>query len=139
MATDSPRDPQDVGYTLPAILAVAVHALVVVLSLISLPTSTAEPDSSSIVQATLVGTETFTDQAQQVTEQQAAMNRAAEPEVADPTPEPEPPATDTSQQEAQQQAAEEAAQREAQQEEEQRALEEAQARAEEEADRKSVV
>ena len=77
MAADTQRDPQDVGYTLPAILAVAVHLIVVVLSLISLPTSTAEPDSSSIVQATLVSTETFTDQAQQITERQAALSRAA--------------------------------------------------------------
>ncbi|MGO2148070.1 cell envelope integrity protein TolA, partial [Halomonas sp.] len=75
----APHDPQDVGYTLPIILAVAVHLAIIVFSLINWPSSTPEPDSSSIVQATFVSTETFTDQAQQVTEQQAAMNSSTEP------------------------------------------------------------
>ena len=86
MAVKPPRDPQDVGYTWPTILAVAVHLLVVIFSLVKLPSMSAEPDSSSIVQATFVSTETFTDQAQQVTEQQAAMNNASEPEEPDPEP-----------------------------------------------------
>ncbi|MED5459603.1 MAG: protein TolA, partial [Pseudomonadota bacterium] len=129
MAVKPPRDPQDVGYTWPTILAVAVHLLVVIFSLVKLPSMSAEPDSSSIVQATFVSTETFTDQAQQVTEQQAAMNNASEPEE----PDPEPPSDEPSA--AEQQAAAEAAQREAEAEaaEQARALEQAQAEAEAEA------
>mgnify|MGYP003668639678 FL=1 len=61
MAVNTPRDPQDVGYKWPTVLAITVHVAIVVFSLISLPTRNAEPDSSSIVQATLVSTETFTD------------------------------------------------------------------------------
>ncbi|MGO1425781.1 MAG: cell envelope integrity protein TolA, partial [Halomonas sp.] len=78
MAVKSSHDPQDVGYQWPTVLAIAVHVAIVLFSLISLPSRTAEPDSSSIVQATLVSTETFTDQAQQATEQQAAMSAPAE-------------------------------------------------------------
>ncbi len=77
MALKSPRDPQDVGYKWPTVLAIGVHLAIVAFSLISLPSRNAEPDSSSIVQATLVSTETFTDQAQQATEEQAAMNAPA--------------------------------------------------------------
>ncbi|EGP18476.1 cell envelope integrity protein TolA [Halomonas sp. TD01] len=134
MAVKPPRDPQDVGYTWPTVLAVAVHLLVVFFSLVSLPSSTAEPDSSSIVQATLVSTETFTDQAQQATEQQAALNSSTEPDEAEPAPEP-----DTSEQEALQQQAAEAAAREeaeARAEEQARELQEAQAQAEAEAQRR---
>ncbi|MGO3770294.1 MAG: cell envelope integrity protein TolA, partial [Vreelandella alkaliphila] len=86
MAIKPPRDPQDVGYTWPTVLAVAVHLLVVLFSLVSLPSSTAEPDSSSIVQATFVSTETFTDQAQQTTDQQAALNSSTDPDEAEPAP-----------------------------------------------------
>ena len=64
MAVKPPRDPQDVGYTLPTLLAIGVHLIVIAFTLIRLPSTPAEPDSSSIVQATFVSTETFTDQAQ---------------------------------------------------------------------------
>lgn len=134
MATDTPKDPQDVGYTLPTILAVAVHLAIIVFSLINWPSSSAEPDSSSIVQATLVSTETFTDQAQQVTEQQAAMNTAAEPATPEAS-EPEAAAPEPDTQAAEQQAAEEAARREAQAAAE--ALAEAQAAAEADAQRRA--
>ncbi|NOG32782.1 cell envelope integrity protein TolA [Halomonas sp. TBZ9] len=66
------RHKSDVGYGLPLILAVTLHALVVGLSVISLPSQDDTPESSSIVQATLVSTETFTDQAQQPFEQPTA-------------------------------------------------------------------
>ena len=73
------RDDQRVGYGLPTVLAVALHALVVVLSVISLPASDPEPTSSSIVQATLVSTETVTDQAQRAEAARArALARQAE-------------------------------------------------------------
>ncbi|MGP9465980.1 cell envelope integrity protein TolA [Halomonas sp. TP35] len=124
----APHDPQDVGYTLPIILAVAVHLAIIVFSLINWPSSTPEPDSSSIVQATFVSTETFTDQAQQVTEQQAAMNSSTEP-----VPEPEvsePDVAEPDNQEAEQQAAAEA-------EAQAQALEDAQAAAEAEAQRRA--
>ncbi|MGO3354597.1 MAG: cell envelope integrity protein TolA, partial [Halomonas sp.] len=78
MAGKSSHDPQDVGYKWPTVLAIGVHAAIVLFSLVSLPSRTAEPDSSSIVQATLVSTETFTDQAQQATDQQAAMSAPAD-------------------------------------------------------------
>ena len=58
------RHDQRVGYGLPTILAVALHVAVVIFSVISLPDRDPEPTSSSIVQATLVSTETTTDQAQ---------------------------------------------------------------------------
>ena len=75
------RDDQRVGYGLPTVLAVALHALVVVLSVISLPASDPEPTSSSIVQATLVSTETVTDQAQRAEAARArALARQAEEE-----------------------------------------------------------
>src|SRR5690554_7310501 len=69
------RDDQRVGYGLPTVLAVALHALVVVLSVISLPASDPEPTSSSIVQATLVSTETVTDQAQRAEAARARADR----------------------------------------------------------------
>ena len=69
MATQDPR----VGYGLPTILAVALHVAVVLFSVISLPSRESEPTSSSIVQATLVSTETVTDQAQRA---EAARSRA---------------------------------------------------------------
>ena len=59
----------EVGYGWPLLLAIMLHALVVGLSIISLPSQDNTPEPSSIVQATLVSTETFTDQAQQPIEQ----------------------------------------------------------------------
>ncbi|MGP9663416.1 cell envelope integrity protein TolA [Halomonas sp. AOP22-C1-8] len=126
----APHDPQDVGYTLPIILAVAVHLAIIVFSLINWPSSTPEPDSSSIVQATFVSTETFTDQAQQVTEQQAAMNSSTEPVPEPEVSEPEVAEPEPDNQEAEQQAAAEA-------EAQEQALEEAQAAAEAEAQRRA--
>ncbi|MFN2332443.1 MAG: cell envelope integrity protein TolA, partial [Halomonas sp.] len=73
-----PRHDPRVGYGLPVILAVALHVAVVLFSVISLPTHQPEPTSSSIVQATLVSTETVTDQAQRA---EAARARALSQQV----------------------------------------------------------
>src|SRR5690554_4810890 len=69
-----------VGYAMPTLLAVGLHLLVLVISVISLPLRQAdEPESTSIVQATLVSTETTTDQAQRAEEARArAAARQAE-------------------------------------------------------------
>ncbi|MFW6345980.1 MAG: protein TolA, partial [Halomonas sp.] len=67
MARHDPR----VGYGLPTLFAVALHLGVVMFSVISLPANEPEPTSSSIVQATLVSTETVTDQAQRAEETRA--------------------------------------------------------------------
>lgn len=72
------RDKQEVGYVWPAILAVLVHAVVVMFSVINLEGKDAEPESSSIVNATLVSTETYTNQAQQVNDDQAAMSASSQ-------------------------------------------------------------
>src|SRR5690554_3529264 len=64
-----------VGYAMPTLLAVGLHLLVLIISVTSLPLRQAdEPESTSIVQATLVSTETTTDQAQRAEE---ARTRAA--------------------------------------------------------------
>ena len=72
----APTQPyRPVGYGLPTVLAVGLHVLVVVLSVVTLPQRQPEdPQTSSIVQATLVSTETTTDQAQRAEE---ARSRAA--------------------------------------------------------------
>lgn len=68
------RDRQEVGYLWPTVLALLVHAVVVLLSVINLERQESEPLSSSIVNATLISTETTTDQAQQAKDNQASMN-----------------------------------------------------------------
>ncbi|SHL92999.1 cell envelope integrity protein TolA [Vreelandella subglaciescola] len=90
------------SYFWPTLLAVLLHLAVFVFSLIKLPANEETPDSSSIVQATLVSTETRTDVAQQINEQQAAANaeEKAPPEPKqetepEPAPEPEPQEDDT--------------------------------------------
>ncbi len=72
-----------VGYAMPTLLAVGLHLLVLIISVISLPLRQAdEPESTSIVQATLVSTETTTDQAQRAEEARArAAARQAEEEA----------------------------------------------------------
>ena len=135
MAVKPPRDPQDVGYTLPTVLAIGVHLVVIAFTLIRLPSTPAEPDSSSIVQATFVSTETFTDQAQQVTEQQAALNSATEPAQSEPAPEAPSPAEQAAEAEAAASAQREA-EAAARAEQQARELAEAQAEAEAEAQRR---
>jgi len=135
MAVKPPRDPQDVGYTLPTVLAIGVHLVVIAFTLIRLPSTPAEPDSSSIVQATFVSTETFTDQAQQVTEQQAALNSATEPAQSEPAPEAPSPAEQAAEAEAAASAQREA-EAAARAEQQARDLAEAQAEAEAEAQRR---
>ena len=83
MAVKKPRDPQDIGYLWPAVFAIAVHLLIVLFSLVEWPDSDAEPDSSSIVQATLISTEAFTNRAQQANDESAAMEGAEEAEGAE--------------------------------------------------------
>ncbi|NYS60766.1 cell envelope integrity protein TolA [Halomonas salicampi] len=86
------RDKQEVGYVWPAILAVLVHAVVVMFSVINLEGKDAEPESSSIVHATLVSTETYTNQAQQVNDDQAAMSASSQsPPEPPPQEAPAPP------------------------------------------------
>src|SRR5690554_5699134 len=72
-----------VGYAMPTLLAVGLHLLVLIISVISLPLRRADvPESTSIVQPTLVSTETTTDQAQRAEEARArAAARQAEEEV----------------------------------------------------------
>lgn len=114
------RHDQRVGYGVPTILAVALHLGVVVFSVISLPAKDPEPTSSSIVQATLVSTETVTDQAQRAEEARArAQAREAEEQ--------------RQAEEAARQAEQEAEASEAQRQAEQQAQREAEARAREEA------
>ena len=64
-----------VGYGLPTVLAVALHLGILVISVIKWPSSEPEAPNNAIVQATLISTETRTDQAQQAAE---ARTRAAE-------------------------------------------------------------
>ncbi|MGM0616185.1 MAG: cell envelope integrity protein TolA, partial [Pseudomonadota bacterium] len=104
------RHKSDVGYGLPLILAVMLHALVVGLSVISLPSQDDTPESSSIVQATLVSTETFTDQAQQPFEQPTAdvPEESQETTLPDPGPTAQDIATEQAEAEAEAQRQQEA-------------------------------
>ncbi|MDR5902130.1 cell envelope integrity protein TolA [Halomonas icarae] len=114
-----------VGYGVPTLLAVGLHVLVLLFSVISLPTREHEPSASSIVQATLVSTETVTDQAQRAEEarQRALARQAAEEAAA---------------QEEQRQAAEEAATQEAQRQSDQAAEEQAREAARQAAEAEAV-
>ncbi|MGM0521481.1 MAG: cell envelope integrity protein TolA [Pseudomonadota bacterium] len=86
------RDKQEVGYIWPTIFAVLVHAVVVMFSVINLEGKDSEPESSSIVHATLVSTETYTNQAQQVNDDQAAMSASSQsPPEPPPQEAPAPP------------------------------------------------
>ena len=123
------RHDQRVGYGLPTLLAVGLHVLVVVLSLVTLPgSSETEPASTSIVQATLVSTETVTDQAQraEAARSQALARQADEQRQAEEAA-----------REAEQAAAAVEAEREAQRQAEAQAREEARQAAEEEAARRA--
>ena len=70
-----PRHDRRVGYGLPLLLAIGLHLAILVLSVLRFPEDEVEPPSTNIVQATLVSTETTTDQAQRAT---AAESRIAE-------------------------------------------------------------
>src|SRR6056297_502352 len=77
------RHDRRVGYGVPLVLAVALHLAVLVGSVIRFPERQVEPPSTSIVQATLVSTETTTDQAQRAEEARGrAAARQAEEEAA---------------------------------------------------------
>src|SRR5690554_516445 len=127
-----------VGYAIPTLLAVGLHLLVLIISVISLPLRQAdEPESTSIVQATLVSTETTTDQAQRAEEARAraaarqAEEEARQDEEAEEAEEEQARAeAEREAAEAEQQAAREAEERQ-RQEERQAAEADAQRRAEE--------
>ncbi|WP_148254016.1 cell envelope integrity protein TolA [Aidingimonas lacisalsi] len=160
------RHDKRVGYGLPTMLAVGLHVLVIIISMISLPSSTSDPTEASVVQATLVRTETTTDQAlrnedasggtessdEEPEEQQTQAEEAEQEPAEENTPE---PADNTEQQaaerettaqereEARQAALAEAERRQQeaerlaqQREEEQRRLEEAERQREEEQQRR---
>ncbi|HIX61590.1 MAG TPA: cell envelope integrity protein TolA [Candidatus Halomonas stercoripullorum] len=138
-----------VGYAMPTLLAVGLHLLVLIISVISLPLRQAdEPESTSIVQATLVSTETTTDQAQRAEEARArAAARQAEEEARQAEEEQARAEAEREAAEAEQQAAREAeelqrqAEREAAEADAQRRAEEAerlaQQREEQEAERQA--
>ncbi|WP_027350381.1 cell envelope integrity protein TolA [Halotalea alkalilenta] len=98
------RQSQEAKFKLPVILAVLLHLGLVAALLIRWPSSTPENQSSSIVHATLISTETATDQAQQLRDSQQGAPRQSAPQQ------------DDVQREAQQQAAAQAAQEQAQRE-----------------------
>lgn len=78
-------------YFWPTVWAVALHLGVAALSLVTLPRGEATPESSAIVQARLISTETRTDKAQQVEAPPAAAgNQPAKP-APEPRSEPAPP------------------------------------------------
>ncbi|MCL7930174.1 cell envelope integrity protein TolA [Halomonas llamarensis] len=86
------RDKREVGYVWPVVFAVLVHVVVVMFSVINLESKDAEPEPSSIVHATLVSTETYTDQAQQANDNQVTSNVPSQPpEKTPPQEEPTPP------------------------------------------------
>ena len=60
-----------VGYGLPVVLAIAVHVVALLMTMLRLPDSEPTPSSSSVVQATLVSDVTATDQAQYAQEARA--------------------------------------------------------------------
>ena len=76
------RHERRVGYGLPTLLAIGVHVLVLLLTVLRWPDSEATPSSSSVVQATLVSTETATDKAQRVEEAKASAAQARQAEDA---------------------------------------------------------
>ena len=76
------RHERRVGYGLPTLLAIGVHVLVLLLTVLRWPDSEATPSSSSVVQATLVSTETATDKAQRVEEAKASAAQAQQAEEA---------------------------------------------------------
>jgi colicin import membrane protein len=125
------RDKQEVGYVWPAIFAVLVHVSVVMFSVINLEGKDAEPELSSIVNATLVSTQTYTDQAQQTNNDQAALNAPSQPPEEVPPQEALPPPSRPLEEAVIEQAAELAAQQETQ------ALERARAEAEAQAQRRA--
>ncbi|MDR5898254.1 cell envelope integrity protein TolA [Halomonas vilamensis] len=126
------RNQHDVGYFWPLVLAVLVHAVVVMFSVTNFDSEDAAPESASIVHATLVSTETYTDQAQQVNDNQAASSMPSQPPEETPPPQEAPAPPSRSLEEAViEQAAELAAQQETQ------ALEQARAEAEAQAQRRA--
>ncbi|MDX1466904.1 MAG: protein TolA, partial [Halomonas sp.] len=77
------RQDRRVGYGLPLLLAIGLHLAILVLSVLRFPDEEVTPPSTNIVQATLVSTETTTDQAQRAEEARArAEARQAEEEAA---------------------------------------------------------
>ncbi|MDT8878149.1 cell envelope integrity protein TolA [Halomonas saccharevitans] len=136
------RQDRRVGYGLPLLLAIGLHLAILVASVLRFPDEEVAPPSTSIVQATLVSTETTTDQAQRAEEARARADARqaeeeeeaarAEQEAARQAEEMEEEAARQAETEAQRQAeaeAREAARREAEEEAARRAAEaEAQAR-----------
>ena len=116
------RQSQEAKFKLPVILAVLLHLGLVAALLIRWPSSPPENQSSSIVRATLISTETATDQAQQLRDSQQGAPRQSAPQQ------------DDTQREAQQEAAAQAAQEQAQRE----AAEQAQREAAEQAQREAA-
>ncbi|MEQ6917499.1 cell envelope integrity protein TolA [Halomonas aquatica] len=77
------RHDRRVGYGLPLLLAIALHLAILVASVLRFPEPEVAPPSTNIVQATLVSTETTTDQAQRAEEARSrAAARQAEEEAA---------------------------------------------------------
>ncbi|TLF53347.1 cell envelope integrity protein TolA [Halomonas urmiana] len=117
------RQDRPVGYGLPLLLAIGLHLAILVASVLRFPDEEVAPPSTTIVQATLVSTETTTDQAQRAEEARAqAEARQAEQEEAT-----------RAEQEAARQAEEEEAARQAEAEAKAEAKAEAQRQADAEA------
>jgi len=77
------RQDRRVGYGLPLLLAIGLHLAILVASVLRFPDEEVAPPSNSIVQATLVSTETTTDQAQRAEEARARADaRQAEEDAA---------------------------------------------------------
>ncbi|WP_277810753.1 cell envelope integrity protein TolA [Chromohalobacter canadensis] len=89
-----------VGYGWPVLLAIGVHIVALMLTIIKWPESESDPTSSSVVQATLVRAETATDQPQQTEDStppasQPEEEDAPEPEESAPSESPEELASDS--------------------------------------------
>ncbi|MDW7748613.1 cell envelope integrity protein TolA [Halomonas sp.] len=132
------RHDRRVGYGLPLVLAVALHLAILAASVIRFPERETEPPSTNIVQATLVSTETTTDQAQRAEEARArAAARQAEEEAAAAAQEEEAREAEAEAVEAAEEAARRAEEAERQRQAEAEAREEARRAAEEEAARRA--
>ena len=129
-----------VGYGLPTVLAVALHLGILVISVIKWPSSEPEAPNNAIVQATLISTETRTDQAQQAAEARtrAAERQAQEEAERQAQEEAERQAREAAEQQAAEEAERQAAEQQAQQEAEQQAREEAAEQAQAEAERRAA-